>query len=302
MRKLHYLAGLFALSTLTGCATIPVGNVGVVTDTITGKVAERPIGAGFHVVGFFKQVYQFPSGIVDNITLDEFKVNTSEGQEISVDIRVQYRPKLTTDDSNAVELFKRYRKPFEGSQGLVATRWIPVIQQAAGYAFSQQGVIQVYQTRGARAAALISKILQDGLETNDVRIEGIGDDFAEIQTVAVSSIVLPDAIKTAVERKAQIEQDTLTAKQNLEKARMEAERVKIEAHADADAKFIRAQGEARARAALGISPEQYTRLEIAKMTTDAMKHSKNLMIVPDNAILDSRALINRAATTSGKEE
>ncbi|MBM3271596.1 MAG: hypothetical protein FJZ01_28505 [Candidatus Sericytochromatia bacterium] len=280
-----------AASVLTGCATISVGNVGVVADTFTGKVAERPVGAGWHVVGLFKEVYQFPSGVVDNITLDDFHVNTSEGQEITVDIRVQYRPKLTTDDASAVTLFKRYRKPFEGPHGLVASRWIPVIQQAAGYAFSQQGVIQIYQSRGARAAAIISHILQDGLKTADVQIDGIGDDFVDIQTVAVSGIVLPDAIKTAVERKAQIEQDTLTAKQNLEKSRMEAERVKIEAHADADAKVIRATGEARARAALGISPEQYTRIEIAKMTTHALRESKNLVIVPDNAILDTRALV-----------
>lgn len=278
-----------------GCASIEVGNVGVVTDTMSGKVGDRPLGAGFHVVGFFKRVYQFPSGVVDNITLDNFKVNTSEGQEISVDIRVQYQPKLTTEDSNAVELFKRYRKPFEGEHGLVASRWIPVIQQAAGYAFSQQGVIQVYQTRGARAAALMANILQNGLKTQDVQIDGIGDDFVHIQTVAISDINLPEAIKNAVERKAQIEQETLSARQNLEKARMEAERVKIEAQAEADAKFIRAQGEARARAALGITPEQYTRIEIAKMTTDALKNSKNLVIVPDNAILDSRALVGAIA-------
>ena len=276
---------------LGGCASVDVGNVGVVADSLSGKVSDKPIGAGFHIIGPFKRVFQFPSGVVDNITLDNFKINTSEGQEISVDIRVQYLPKLTTADSNAVDLFKRYRKPFEGDHGLVASRWIPVIQQAAGYAFSQQGVIQVYQSRGARAAAIMSQILQNGLKTADVQIDGIGDDFVHIQTVAISDINLPEGIKNAVERKAQIEQETLSARQGLEKARMEAEKQKIDAQAEADSKFIRAKGEANARAALGISPEQYTRIELAKMTTDALKHSKNMIIVPNNAILDTRALI-----------
>jgi len=270
--------------------SIPVGNVGVVTDTLTGKVADRPLGAGLHFVGFFKKVYEFPSGIVDSINLDDFRVNTSEGQEITVDIRVQYKPQLSEDNGAAVELFQRYRKPFEGAHGLVETRWIPVIQQAAGYAFSQSRVIDVYQSRGARAAALMRRVLQDGLKDKDVQIEGIGDDHVVVETVAISNIVLPTAIKTAVERGAQIEQDTLTARQNLEKARMEAERVKIEAQAEADAKVIRAKGEAAARAALGINPEQYVRLEVTKEMAAAIKDGKNLMVLPSNAILDARTL------------
>lgn len=282
---------LGAAMLLSGCATIEVGSVGVVTDSMTGQVDGKPLAAGMHMVGFFKNVYEFPSGVVDNINLDNFRLNTREGQEITVDIRVQYKPELTESNTNAIELYKRYRKPFEGDHGLVQTRWIPVIQQAAGYAFSQQGVIEIYQSRGARAAARINKILQNGLKTEDVKIDGIGDDFVTVETVAISDIILPEAIKTAVERKAQIEQEALTAKQNLEKTRMEAAKLQIEAKSEADAKFIRAKGEANARAALGISPEQYTRLEIAKMTTDAIKHAPNLMIVPDNAILDTRALV-----------
>lgn len=295
---------------LPGCATIQPGSIGVVTDTISGKVAEKPLPAGMHMVGFFKNVYEFPSGVVDNINLDNFRVNTSEGQEITVDIRVQYKPELTADNDHAVQLFSRYRKPFEGDHGLVQTRWIPVIQQAAGYAISQSGVINIYQSRGARAAALIDNILQNGLRNKDVQIDGIGDDFVTVQTVAISDIILPEGIKNAVERKAQIEQETLTAKQNLQKARMEAEKVKIEAQAEADAKYIRAtgearartaiaQGEARARQSLGISPEQYTRLETVRLTTTAIKESTNLMIVPSNSILDARSLIG---TTNSKKE
>lgn len=283
---------------LVGCASIEPGSVGVVTDTMSGDVKETPLPAGMHMVGFFKNVYEFPAGVVDNINLDNFRVNTKEGQEVTVDIRVQYQPELDPSNDKAVRLFKRYRKSFEGPNGLVQTRWIPVIQQAAGYAISQYGVIDLYQSRGAKAAAAIDKILQNGLRNDDVKIDGIGDDFVRIQTVAISDINLPDAIKKAVERKAQIEQETLSAKQELEKARMAAQKVKIEAQAEADSKLIRAKGEASARAALGISPEQYTRLETAKITADALKNAPNLVIVPDNAILDSRALLG---ASSGKQ-
>ena len=275
---------------LSGCASIEPGSVGVVTDTVNGQVDEKPLDAGMHMVGLFKNIYEYPAGVVDNINLDNFRVNTKEGQEITVDIRVQYQPDLSSGDDRAVQLFKRYRKSFEGPTGLVATRWIPVIQQAAGYAISQYGVIDIYQSRGAKAAALMDRILQNGLKNGEVKIDGIGDDFVTIQTVAISDIVLPETIKNAVERKAQIEQETLTAKQNLEKARMEAQKLQIEAQSEADAKFIRAKGEANARAALGISPEQYTRLETAKIAADALKNAPNLVIVPDNAILDTRAL------------
>lgn len=295
-------AAVFGLP-LTGCVSIEPGSVGVVTDTVSGGVDERPLPAGLHMVGFFKNIYEYPAGVVDNINLDNFRVNTKEGQEITVDIRVQYQPDLSPENDRAVQLFKRYRKSFEGESGLVQTRWIPVIQQAAGYAISQYGVIDIYQSRGAKAAALMDRILQSGLKNADVKIDGIGDDFVTIQTVAISDIVLPDTIKNAVERKAQIEQETLTAQQNLAKARMEAQRLQIEAKSEADAKLIRAKGEASARSALGISPEQYTRLETAKITADALKNAPNLVIVPNNAILDTRALMGTVGATGkgGKE-
>lgn len=294
----RFALALATMAALSGCASIEPGSVGVVTDTVSGNVDAKTLPAGMHLVGFFKNVYEYPAGVVDNINLDNFRVNTKEGQEITVDIRVQYKPELASDNDRAVQLFKRYRKSFEGEHGLVETRWIPVIQQAAGYAISQYGVIDIYQSRGAKAAALMDRILQNGLKNNDVAIDGIGDDFVTIQTVAISDIVLPDAIKSAVERKAQIEQETLTAQQNLAKARMEAQRLKIEAQAEADSKFIRAKGEANARSALGISPEQYTRLETAKITADALKNAPNLVIVPSNAILDTRALMG---ATGGKK-
>lgn len=288
---------------LTGCASIEPGSVGVVTDTVSGGVDSKPLPAGMHMVGFFKNIYEYPAGVVDNINLDNFRVNTKEGQEITVDIRVQYQPELSPDNDRAVQLFNRYRKSFEGDHGLVQTRWIPVIQQAAGYSISQYGVIDIYQSRGARAAALMGRILQDGLKNKDVKIDGIGDDFVNIQTVAISDIVLPETIKNAVERKAQIEQETLTAQQNLAKARMEAQKVQIEAKSEADAKLIRARGEASSRSALGLSPEQYTRLETAKITADALKNAPNLIIVPSNAILDTRSLmgVTGGKAAAGKE-
>jgi regulator of protease activity HflC (stomatin/prohibitin superfamily) len=293
MFKRYALALTVALlgTPLTGCASIEPGSVGVVTDTVSGGVDAKPLPAGMHMVGFFKNIYEYPAGVVDNINLDNFRVNTKEGQEITVDIRVQYQPELSPDNDRAIQLFKRYRKSFEGDHGLVQTRWIPVIQQAAGYSISQYGVIDIYQSRGARAAALMGRILQDGLKNKDVKIDGIGDDFVNIQTVAISDIVLPETIKNAVERKAQIEQETLTAQQNLAKARMEAQKVQIEAKSEADAKLIRAKGEASSRSALGLSPEQYTRLETAKITADALKNAPNLVIVPSNAILDTRSLM-----------
>ena len=275
---------------MAACTSIEPGNVGVVTDTMSGRVAAQPIPAGLHWVGFFKRVFEYPANVVNSINLDNVRVNTKEGQEITIDLRVQYQPQLSETDGKVVTLYNRYRKPFDGPNGLVETRWIPVIQQATGYAVSQYGVIEMYQSRGAKAASTIQHVLQNGLKNKDVVIDGIGDDFVTIQTVAISDIVLPESIKTAVEKKAQIEQQTLSAKQALDTARMDAEKKLIEAKAEADAKILRARGEANARAALGINPEQYTRLETVRMTTTAIKDAPNLMILPPNTILDARGL------------
>ena len=289
MRRLLPLA---LLALLPACAHIDPGNIGVVTDSMSGAIKGDPLPAGWHFVGLWKNVFEYPT-IVENISLDDLKVNTKEGQQLTVGLRVQYRPNFIGND-NVVKLYQKYKKPFDGATGVVDSRWLPVIQQVAGYAFSQFGVIEVYQTRGAKVAAEMKHILQGGVQTKDADIAGIGEDFVTVETVAVTHIELPEAIQKSVEVKAQIEQETLAAHQQLAKSRMEAERKRIEARGEADSKLIRAQGEARARAALGISPEQYTRIEIARMTTQAIKEAQNLMIVPDNAILDTRALVDRA--------
>lgn len=283
---------LFATMGMAGCTTIEPGAVGVKTNVYTGSIDSHPLSAGFHIVGFGSAVYEFPT-VVDNINLDNLSVNTKEGQSITADVRVQYKPNFSTANDNVVQLYQRYKKPFDGANGLVATRWEPVIQQAAGYAFSQYGIIDVYQTRGARVANLMKHILQRGLKNENIDIDGIGDDFVTIETVAVSDIGLPEAIKKSVELKAQIEQETLAARQNLEKSRMEAERQRIEAQGKADAALIEAQGRAKARAALGITPDQYTRLEMTKMQTEALKEAPNLVIVPDKALLNLGDLVSQ---------
>jgi len=290
LKRTPALLALLALS-LTGCATIEPGAVGVKTNAYTGSITGKPLGAGFHLVGIGSRVFEFPT-VVGTINLDNFRVNTREGQEITVDVRVQYKPEFSTSNDNVVKLYERYKKPFDGSNGLAASRWEPVIQQAAGYAFSQSGVIEVYQSRGARVASLMKQVLQKGLKTDIVDIDGIGDDFVIVETVAISDINLPEAIKRSVETKAQIEQETLSAKQALERSRMESERLRIESQGRADAALIEAQGRAKARTALGISPDQYTQIEIVKMKTDAIKESPNLMIVPESAFLDARSLMD----------
>ncbi|HEY9898583.1 MAG TPA: prohibitin family protein [Pantanalinema sp.] len=283
---------LLASFGLGACTTIEPGAVGVKTNVYTGGIASKPLSAGIHFVGFGSAVYEFPT-VVDNINLDNLSVNTKEGQSISIDLRVQYKPNFSIDNDNVVRLYQRYKKPFNGANGLVNTRWEPVIQQAAGYAFSQYGIIEVYQSRGARVASLMKQVLQNGLKNDVIDIDGIGDDFVSIETVAVSDIGLPEAIKRSVEMKAQIEQETLAAKQNLEKSRMEAERQRIEAQGKADASLIEAQGRAKARAALGISPEQYTKIEITKLQTEAIQKAPNLVIVPDKALLNLGDLVQQ---------
>jgi regulator of protease activity HflC (stomatin/prohibitin superfamily) len=291
---------LAVMPVVQGCASIEPGSVGVVTDTVSGHIDEKPLPPGMHLVGFFKNVYEYPAGVVDNINLDNFRVNTREGQELTVDVRVQYRTDFGESSTRPAELFKKYRKAFGGDSGLIQTRWIPVIQQVAGYSFSKYGVIDLYQSRGAKAAAEMNRILQAGLKNQDVKIDGIGDDFTIVETVAISDINLPEAIKTAVERKAQIEQETLSAKQELEKSKMAAEKVKIEAKAEADAKFIRAKGEANARSAIGLSPTQYTELEKAKITANAIINAANLIIVPSGSIIDAGALGKTVGATKAE--
>ncbi|MNL70885.1 hypothetical protein D3C87_1959480 [compost metagenome] len=60
--------------------------------------------------------------------------------------------------------------------------------------------------------------------------------------------------------------------------------------------MIEAQGRAKARAALGISPEQYTKIEITKLQTEAIQKAPNLVIVPDKALLNMGDFVQQHRT------
>ena len=47
LKRTPALIALLALS-LTGCATIEPGAVGVKTNVYTGAITDKPLGAGFH--------------------------------------------------------------------------------------------------------------------------------------------------------------------------------------------------------------------------------------------------------------
>jgi regulator of protease activity HflC (stomatin/prohibitin superfamily) len=295
--KLIALLSLMLMST-TACQHIESGHVGVMVDKLSGKLSDNVLSPGLNVTGFFKDVYMFPNGVTDNINLNDFNANTKEGQQVKFDIRVQYAANMTSENANS--LFLRYRKPFDGDNGIVQTRWMPIIAQIAGYGISQCSVVEIYQTHGAKASAMMSHILQNGLKTNSLEIEGIGKDYVTVQTVAISDIKLPENISEAVQRKAKIDQETLAAKQELQKTQILAQKQMIEANAEANASIARAKGQATARRSLGISPSEYTSIEKAKILADAIKHSPNLMLIPSNSLLDAREL--KGLVTSGESK
>jgi regulator of protease activity HflC (stomatin/prohibitin superfamily) len=198
---------------------IGYGEAGVVWKRFSGgTVTDKPaLGEGFHIIAPWNKVYiynvkqqeEFESGM---------RVLSSNGLEISLDVSVLYQPKIDA-------LGSLHQTKGEDYLNIVI---VPEIRAVARSVIGRYTPEQLYSTKR-------DAIQNEIYEETKKKVE---PQFVQINSVLVRDVTLPPSIKEAIQRKLTQEQEALEYEFRLEKAKQEAEKVRIEAEGKALANRI----------------------------------------------------------------
>ena len=198
---------------------IGYGEAGVLFKTFGGGVVtdEPPLGEGFHVIAPRNKVYIY-NVKQQEVFESKMQVLSSNGLEISLDISVLYQPKIS-------ELGLLHKTKGENYLNIII---IPQIRAVARSIVGRYTPEQLYSTK---RDAIQNEIFE---ETR----KAVEDQYVQLNAVLVRDVTLPIAIREAIERKLNQEQEALEYEFRIEKAKQEAERQRIDAEGKATANRI----------------------------------------------------------------
>jgi regulator of protease activity HflC (stomatin/prohibitin superfamily) len=231
-------AALFLLpSTFT---YINPGNVGIVIHRAGGGVDLRPLSPGVHMrVPFATGIEEYPvflrtvvltrSSGEGSGTNDEINVNSVEGQPVSLDVSLSFE----LDPAQTPKLYSTFRTDIDViTHGFVKQ----TIRQALQEVFGTEPVADIIGPKKAeatnRARALIAQ-----------RLTPYG---FEVKQFTINELRAPPAVMEAINQKNVMQQQALTAQNELQKNTFQAQGDSIKAAGRA--KAITAEAEAQARA------------------------------------------------------
>jgi len=216
------IAGLIALiATLNALSriitVIPAGNVGV--EDFQGKVSDRSLPAGVHLINPFADVVQFSVRLRD--VKEEIAATSKEGLALGIDISIQYR----IDPAKAASI---YLSIGTEEREIVISRFRAISREIiSGYSAED-----VYATKREEVSLKLAEKLRSQLAPL-----GFIVDEALLRNVKV-----PETLQAAIQQRLKAEQENLQMKFVLEKETQEADRKRIEAKGRADAQKILSEG------------------------------------------------------------
>ncbi len=216
------IAGLIALITTVHALSrllvvIPAGTVGV--EDFQGKVSERTLPAGVHVINPFADVVQFSTRLRD--LKEEIAATSKEGLALGIDVSIQYR----VDPAKAASIYQNIGIE---EREIVVSRFRAISRE----------IVSGYHAEDVYAAKReeISLKLAEKLRSQLAPIGFIVDE------ALLRNVKVPETLQAAIQQRLKAEQENLQMKFILEKEKQEADRKRIEAKGSADAQKILAEG------------------------------------------------------------
>ncbi|MCP5431923.1 MAG: prohibitin family protein [Alphaproteobacteria bacterium] len=221
-------AALFAIAAVavlvvTGSFyTIDQGELGVVLRL--GKV-DHVAGPGFNVKVPFVDSIVRVSVRTEKLLYDNLPSYSKDVQEAQIRISVNYR----VNPANVADLYARY-----------GTRYVdraisPVVPERLKEVFGQ-----------FQAATVTADRVRLGQDVEEAIRTGVPQDLIIIESSQIENIDFSDAYETAIEAAAQAEAEVRKSRNQLERERIEAEKVIVQAQARAESVRQAAQAEADA--------------------------------------------------------
>lgn len=194
---------------------VPAGTVGVVYNL--DGVEETPLSQGWHIVAPFDKVIEYPVK-TQTINYNSVPVATSDGKNIDMDIAFNFN----VDATKAVGLYNKFGAvSVEGiADGFLRTR----LRDSARQVISQYSVIDIYGEKSSKAQAEIQAKFAEDVEKLGFTIEGL--------TLGVPKA--DESTQASINERVKASQQLEAKNTQIETAKKEAERLRIEAQGIAD--------------------------------------------------------------------
>ena len=198
--------------------TVDAGEAGVLWKRFGGGVVtdKPPLGEGFHIVAPWNTVIIYE--VRQQELTEKMKVLSSNGLDIQLEATAWYQPQI-----ESLGLLHQTK-----GQNYLDRVLKPAIRSATRSVVGRYTPEQIYSSK--------RDIIQNEIfdETKII----VKDQFIQLNDVLVRDVTLPGAIKDAIERKLDQEQQSLEYEFRLITAQKEAEKQIIEARGKADANKI----------------------------------------------------------------
>lgn len=224
---------------LTSWRTINPGNIGIVFDKATHQISTEPLSPGWAFINPFTQsIQEYPMTIQTYSMLykqsdgtsgdDSIKIQSKEGQEVNLDVVIQYRIKQE-------ETAELYRDWGGASVDLVEERVVRQYTRSLVPAITAQ--YNWEEITSSKRAEITSQIEDELKEEFSLR-------HLELISFGIREVHLPGSLQKALTNKIQAQQEAERQKYQLDQARVKAQQTKVEAESEAEAVRIRARAEA----------------------------------------------------------
>ena len=216
--------GLFRATAVT---RIPANTVGVKVSAI-GGVQKDTLQTGYHLkMPFVDKIYKMPTS-VQSKKMKKITTQTKDGQWLNTNIDVKYK----VNKKEAMTVFSNYQSLDIVSDNVIK----PAVQRAIE---SVTGEYDIFEILGSKRTEVYEKI-------DDVLRQRFEQDNLEFVSFTITDQDAGNEIEQAIKDESVKQKQVDSAKQDQEKAKIDAETKKIQAQAEADTEVIKAEGEAKA--------------------------------------------------------
>jgi len=238
--------GVVALS-ITSVTYISPGHVGIVIHRAGGGVDKTPLGAGLHgrnpvltsIIEYptFMQTLVLTRGSTEgSVANDEINVNSQEGQPLSVDVSMSFE----LDPTRVPQLYQTFRTDIASIQhGYVKQTIRQALQEVIGSE-------QIADIIGPKKAEAVGRV--QGLVATRLAPYGI-----IVKQFTLNELRAPETVMSAINTKNVMQQQALTAQNELQKNTFQAQGDSIKAVGRAKAILAEAQAQALANELLAKS-------------------------------------------------
>lgn len=214
------------------------GNVGVVY-SLNGGVQNEVLSQGLRYVGIGNKVIQYSVRTNQFYLSKESKEGSKDDDSLSVGtqggtVNVDFEMSYSFDPEQVANIYKKYGGLSGGD--IVDTIVRGRIRSLVNEITSQYTVAEVYVDKRAEVNTKITEHLRENFKDVGLNIE----------RCSLSDVRPNESVLNALTERSKVAQELENEKQKQEKVKLEAETSKIAAQGEADAKLIKAQGEARA--------------------------------------------------------